>query len=414
MISAFEWDVASRYLRARKGDRFISIIAGFSLVGICLGVAVLIIVMSVMNGFREELVDRMLGTNGHAWVSGYGGKLENYQDLKAAIDQLEGIKYSNPVIQEGAMVMHNGRNDGALVRGMEIDTFINHELIKDNVTTGTLEDFELVNSVALGSRLARRLGLEVGDTVTLLSGNGASTPFGTAPRMAGFTLVATFEVGIYEFDNNLVFLPLEDAQRYFKMGDTVTGIEIFTEDPELIDGLTPQLAELVRGQGVVSDWRMQNASFYAALEVERNVMFLILTLIIIIAAFNVITSLIMMVKEKSRDIAILRTMGAGQGSIMRIFMIAGASVGVIGTGLGFLLGVLIIANLQTIQGWIEGMTGAELWNPEIRFLTEIPASMDVAEVMLVIAMSLALSFLATLYPSWRASRIDPVETLRYE
>ncbi len=414
MVSAFEWDVASRYLRARKGDRFISIIAGFSLVGICLGVAVLIIVMSVMNGFREELVDRMLGTNGHAWVSGYGGKLENYQDLKAAIDQLEGVKTSHPVVQEGAMVMHNGRNDGALVRGMEIDTFINHDMIKDNVTAGTLEDFELVNSIALGSRLARRLGLEVGDTVTLLSGNGASTPFGTAPRMAGFTLVATFEVGIYEFDNNLVFLPLEDAQRYFKMGDTVTGIEVFTEDPELIDSITPQMAEIVRGQGVVSDWRMQNASFYAALEVERNVMFLILTLIIIIAAFNVITSLIMMVKEKSRDIAILRTMGAGQGSIMRIFMIAGASVGVIGTGLGFLLGVLIIANLQTIQGWIEAMTGAELWNPEIRFLTEIPASMDVAEVMLVIAMSLALSFIATLYPSWRASRIDPVETLRYE
>lgn len=414
MISAFEWDVASRYLRARKGDRFISIIAGFSLVGICLGVAVLIIVMSVMNGFREELVDRMLGTNGHAWVAGYGGKLADYQDIRNRISKLDGVVQTNAVIQEGAMVMNKGRNDGALIRGMEVDTFINHQMIKDNIKFGKLEDFDIVNSVAMGTRLAQRLGLKVGDTVSILSGKGASTPFGTAPRMAGFQVVALFEVGVYDFDNKLVFMPLEDAQRYFKMGDNVTGIEIFTEDPEKIDDIMPQIASIVEGRGVVSDWRMQNASFYSALEVERNVMFLILTLIIIIAAFNVITSLIMMVKEKSRDIAILRTMGAGQGSIMRIFMIAGASVGVIGTGLGFLLGVLIIANLKTIQHWIESMIGAELWNPEIRFLTEIPASMDVAEVLLVIAMSLALSFLATLYPSWRASRIDPVETLRYE
>ena len=414
MFSSFEWMVALRYLRARRSDGFISVIAGFSLLGICLGVATLIIVMAVMNGFREELLSRILGVNGHVTVAGYGGRLDDFDRVADRVRGVEGVVSATPLIQGQVMATNRGRASGAVVRGVRAEALRGHELIGAGVVTGSLDDFGPPGSIALGHRLARNLGVAAGDRLTLVAPEGTSTPFGTAPRLRGFDVVATFDVGVFQYDNAFVFMSLDDAQVYFRLEDAVSQLEVFTTDPDRIDPIRAGIVDAVGEDGFVSDWRQFNESLFTALVVERNVMFLILTLIIIVAAFNIISSLIMLVKDKARDVAIMRTMGASQGSVMRIFVIAGASIGVVGTLLGFGLGVLFCLNIEAIREFLQLLTGTDLWNPEIRFLSEIPASMDPMEVGSTVVVALLLSLLATLPPASRAARLDPVEVLRYE
>ncbi len=414
MFSSFEWMVALRYLRSRRGDGFISVIAGFSLVGISLGVAVLILVMAVMNGFRTELMERILGLNGHAAVVGYGGTIEHYDTLSERIRLVDGVVTVTPLVEGQVMATNAGRASGGVLRGLEPESMIDHEHIANNLVDGTLEGFGDEPTAVMGYRLARQLGLGVGSQVTLISPQGTQTPFGNAPRMQSFTVSATFEVGVFDYDNLFIYVPMQDAQLYYRLGDKVTGLEVFLEDP---DNMEPSLAEInaeIIGVGVLTDWRKMNQSLFSALKVERNVMFLILTLIIIVAAFNIISSLIMLVKDKSRDVAILRTMGASRRSIMKIFIISGASIGVLGTFLGVLLGLGLAMNIDSIQQGLSSLMGTELWNPEIRFLVEMPAEIKLSEVLTTVLIALGLSLAATLPPSYRAAKLDPVEVLRFE
>ena len=415
MFSTFEWMMAMRYLRARRQEGFISIIAWFSLVGIALGVATLIIVMSVMNGFRQELLERILGINGHLSVYGpVAGQMTDYQPMLKKLVDLDGVISVNPLIEGQVMVSAKGVAKGALVRGIRAEDLAKRKIVATNIKQGSLADFKGDDVVIIGSRLAQNMAVRVGDKLTLISPKGNVTAFGTVPRMRAFKIVGTFEIGMYEYDSGFVFMPLEAAQIYFRMPEGVSNIEVFIKNPDDAPGMGLRVTRELKGQARVHDWQRANASFFNAIQVERNVMFLILTLIILVAEFNIISSLIMLVKDKGRDIAILRTMGATRGMIMRIFLIAGASVGVIGTMLGFVLGLAFAANIENIRRWIEGLTGTDLFAAEIYFLSRLPAVVDPTEVTTIVLMGLGLSFLATLYPSWRAARIDPAEALRYE
>jgi len=417
LFSPFEWMVAFRYLRARRKEGFISVIAWFSLLGIALGVATLIIVMSVMNGFRQELLTRILGLNGHVTIAGQATGLADYDRLAEVVKGDEEIVHVTPMIEGQVMATGKGIASGGLVRGLRPSDLAERKIVVDNIRMGRLEDFK-GNSVVIGYRLARKLGLGVGDKITLISPKGNVTAFGTVPRMAGYTIVATFDVGMHEYDSSFVFMPLNSAQKYFRLPNKVSYLEAMVKDPEKAYrtslGLYDRIYNEVGGGIRVMDWQQTNASFFNALQVERNVMFLILTLIIVVAAFNIISSLIMLVKDKGQDIAILRTMGASRGMVMRIFLISGASVGVIGTLAGALLGFAFATNIESIRQGIQSLTGAELFAAEIYFLSKLPAIVDINEVISVVLMGLGLSFLATLYPSWRAARLDPVEALRYE
>lgn len=413
MLGALEWSIAARYLRSRRQEGFISIIAWFSLVGIALGVATLIIVMSVMNGFRIELLDRVLGLNGHVMVLGARAQLDDYDRIAERVRAITGVKLASPLIEGQVMATANRQASGALVRGVPMN-----ELAKREIITAKLRSDRPIaemgpDDIVMGWRLAQKLGLGIGDKVTLISPQGTVTPFGSVPRTKAYRLAGTFNVGMYEYDSTFIYMPLEAAQVYFKLPDTVNGIEVFTDNPDDLDRLRAPLQQ-IDGVGRVSDWRQINRHFFQALEIERNVMFLILTLIILVAAFNIVSSMIMLVNDKAKAIAIMRTMGATRGMVMRIFVIAGASVGVVGTLAGFALGIVFCLNIDTIRVWIESLSGTELWSPEIRFLSRIPAEVNNAEVVMVVLMALGLTFLASLYPSWRAARIDPVETLRYE
>ena len=404
-----------RYLRARRQEGFISVIAWFSLVGIALGVATLIIVMSVMNGFRQELLERILGINGH--LSVYGpvvGQMTDYQPMIDKIEGMDGVVSVNALIEGQVMASAKGVAKGAIVRGIRAEDLEKRRIVADNIQQGALSNFKGEDVVMIGTRLAQSMGVRVGDSITLISPKGNVTAFGTVPRMRAFKIVGTFEIGMYEYDSGFVFMPLEAAQIYFRMPDAVSNLEVFVDNPQKADDIGMQVYRALGGQGSVHDWQRANSSFFNAIQVERNVMFLILTLIILVAAFNIISSLIMLVKDKGRDIAILRTMGATRGMIMRIFLIAGASVGVIGTLMGFGLGLSFAANIETIRQWIEGLTGNDLFAAEIYFLSKLPAVVDPTEVTAIVLMGLGLSFLATIYPSWRAARIDPAEALRYE
>jgi lipoprotein-releasing system permease protein len=414
MLSSFEWLIAARYLKARRNDRFLSVIAGFSLVGIAIGVMVLIVVMAVMNGFRQELFSRVLGLNGHAVVAAYDGALTDYDAVAAEVRKIPGVTRVTPVIDGQVMATHGDRATGAVVRGIAPEVLRAHPNVAPNVKMGSLDGFEGLDAVAVGTRLAADLGIGVGDTLTLISPQGTATPFGTAPRIVGYRVVALFEVGVYDYDNAFVFMPLEAAQVYFKKPDAVSGLEVFVDDPDAIDGISAEIAKLVEGQAYVTDWRQMNQSLFTALVVERNVMFIILTLIIFVAAFNIVSSLIILVKDKARDIAILRTMGVGRTSLMRIFMVAGASIGFLGTLLGLIFGVLIAENIQPIQHFIQAFSSVELWSPEVRFLSEMPAEIRVSEVALTVGVAFLLALLATIPPAWRAANLVPVDILRYE
>ncbi|MFC4166545.1 lipoprotein-releasing ABC transporter permease subunit [Teichococcus aestuarii] len=417
MFGAFERKVAFRYLRARKGERFVSVIAGFSLVGIALGVATLIIVMSVMNGFRQELLGRILGLNGHLGIHAAGpGGLRDYDDIAERVRQLAGVASATPLV-EGQVLLTSeaGGATGGLARGIKPEDLRARPLLAGNIRAGSLDAFQGEDAILVGTRLAQKLGLRIGDKVTLVSPQGRATVIGTVPRLRAYTVVAMFEAGMNEYDSSYVFLPLPAAQLYFQMRDAASQIEVFVQDPDNVRAVTREITQALSPTPVrVLDWQAANSSFFAAVQVERNVMFLILTLIIIVAAFNIVSSLIMLVKDKGRDIAILRTMGATSGAVMRIFLLCGTSIGVLGTAIGFGLGLVFCLNIEHIRQFLQSLTGTQLFSPEVYFLTRLPAVVDPSEVTQVVLMGLGLSLLATLYPSWRAARTDPVEALRNE
>ncbi len=413
-FGAFERMMAFRYLRARRQEGFISVIAAFSLIGIALGVATLIIVMAVMNGFRAELLGRIVGLNGHITIYSLDGPFRNFDEVAARVRRVNDVLLASPLVEGQVLASANNVAGGALVRGMRPEDLVARRLISGNIRAGSWDDFQGDDAIAIGSRMASKFKVWVGDSLTLISPQGNVTAFGTTPRLRAYKIAAIFEVGMFEYDSSFVYLPMPAAQVFFRLGESVTGVEVMVRDPDRLAPMRRAIAEAAGGSVRVFDWQQANSSFFNALQVERNVMFLILTLIILVAAFNIISSLIMLVKDKSRDIAILRTMGAARGSIMRIFFMAGASVGVIGTLAGFVLGVAFCANIETIRQWLQAMMGWQLFPAEIYFLSRMPAKMDTAEVVYVVLMALGLSFLATVYPSWRAARLDPVEALRYE
>ncbi|MCB1532402.1 MAG: lipoprotein-releasing ABC transporter permease subunit [Alphaproteobacteria bacterium] len=413
MFSSFERMVAWRYLRSKKAEGFVSVIAGFSFAGIMLGVATLIIVMSVMNGFRAELFSRILGLNGHMNVYSLQGPLYDYDYLSEKVRPLEGVADVTPIIESQALVSKGGSSSGIMVRGLRWEDLVNRPLLRDSVVAGDINDFTGTN-VAIGTVLAEKMHLKPGDELVLTSPQVKSTPFGSMPRQRRYSVGFVFDVGMYEYNSGYVFMPLEAAQTFFQYQGAVNSLEVFLKNPKDLDDVRRSVSLAVEGQAGVYDWRDMNSSFFNALQVERNVMFLILTLIILVAAFNIISSMIMLVKDKGQDIAIMRTMGATGANMMKIFMLTGASIGFVGTIVGAVLGIAFALNIESIRQFLEGLTGTELFADEIYFLSQLPAEIDWHEVTAVIVMALILSVLATVYPAWRAARLDPVEALRYE
>ncbi|MGB7335801.1 MAG: lipoprotein-releasing ABC transporter permease subunit [Salaquimonas sp.] len=406
--------LAGRYLRSKRRETFISVISGFSFAGIMLGVATLIIVMAVMNGFRAELLDRILGLNGHLIISPIDGDLTDYADVSARLNGLEGVKLAIPLIEGQALVSSGSGGSGALVRGIREEDIKRVESVATTIKAGTLEGFDTSEGVAIGIRMANSMGLRVGDNITLISPEGDVTPFGTTPRVKAYPVNAIFEVGMSEYDSTFVFMPLAEAQLYFNSEGTVNIIEMFIDNPDKVEEMRVPVEIAAERPIFLTDWTQRNATFFSALQVERNVMFFILTLIVLVAALNIISGLFMLVKDKGRDIAILRTMGATRGAIMRIFFLTGAAIGVFGTIAGVVLGVVVCLNVESIRQFFSWLSGTTLFNPELYFLSQLPAKMDVGETVMVVGMALILSFLATLFPAWRAARLDPVEALRYE
>lgn len=415
MFSAFEWMMAMRYLRARRREGFISVIAWFSLAGIALGVATLIIVMAVMNGFRQELLSRILGLNGHLSVfSTQGRTIGDFDKVAEKIRGVDGVAAVVPIVEGQVMISRRGFAQGALVRGIRSKDLVEKKIVSDNIVAGDLAGFAGDNAVVLGARLAEKMRAGVGDVVTLISPNVNVTAFGSVPRMRAYRVVATFRIGMYEYDSGFVYMPMAAAQVYFQTPGAVTNIEVAVDNPDRARAVGLTIVGTGDGRIQVRDWQAANASFFNAIRVERNVMFLILALIVLVAAFNIVSTLIMLVRDKGRDIAVLRAMGATRGGVMRIFLIAGTGVGAVGTLAGVVLGLVFCDNIESIRRGVESLTGNDLFAPEIYFLSQLPAEVNPMEVAAVALMSLSLSFLATVYPSWRAARIDPAEALRYE
>jgi len=377
-------------------------------------VATLIIVMSVMNGFREQLLNRILGVNGHLQVMSIGEPINNFGDLEIKIKNIGGVTRAAAVVESQAMVTHEGSAQGALVRGLSISGLNTLKSIKEGIAAGKIDDFEGRGVAVIGQRMASRLGVDIGDPITLISSARGVTPFGAVPLQKSFKVVAVFDVGMYEYDSTFIYIPLRDARALFQTGDGVSFIEAMVENPEKLHPIKQEIQKSLSNQFRVFDWRDTNQTFVNALNVERNVMFLILTLIILVAAFNIVSSLVMLVKDKTRDIAVMRTMGATRGMIMRSFLITGSTIGVVGTLCGFALGLGFASNIEEIRSLLERLSGARLFQAEIYFLSKLPAKVDSFEVALVMAMALSLSFLASLYPAWRASRAEPAHALRYE
>jgi lipoprotein-releasing system permease protein len=413
IFNSFERMVAFRYLRARRQEGFVSVIAIFSLLGIALGVATLIIVMAVMNGFRSDLIDHILGLNGHLAVYGETVQLSDFDAVAAKVRKVPGVASATPLIEGQVMATGPLAASGALVRGIRPEDIRARKLIADHIVAGSLAEFG-DDGIAVGNRLARQLGVRVGDKITLISPEGTDTAFGTVPRLKTYHVAALFEVGFYQYDSSYIYVPLAAAQVFFRLPNAVTDLEVFVTDADQASREAGMIAAALGGGVRMVDWQRANSGIVGVVEIERNVMFLILTLIIVVAAFNIVSSMIMMVKDKGRDIAILRTMGASRGMILRIFVLSGASIGVIGTIVGFLLGLVITTHLEGIREFLQSALHVELFNAEFYFFTRIPARVETGEVASVVLIALALSFLATLYPSWRAARLDPVEGLRYE
>ncbi|GCE89892.1 lipoprotein-releasing ABC transporter permease subunit [Komagataeibacter diospyri] len=414
MFGPFERMVAGRYLHARRGERFVSVIAIFSLVGIALGVATLIIVMSVMNGFKADLLGRILGLNGDLSVFGVTRTISDYDDVAARVRRVPGVVSAAPLVESQVLLNSGSYNAGGLVRGMtRADLLALHE-VSDNLVAGSVDDFGADDTIIVGTTLAERAGLTIGGRLTLVSPQGAATAFGTMPRVRAYRVVAIFDAGVNDYNASYVFLPLHAAQVYFQLPGQVTQVQVMTRDAENVSPIRQAIEKVMDGNVRVMDWTQSNNAFFGAVQVEQNVMFLILTLIILVAAFNVISSLIMMVKDKGADIAVLRTLGATRGAIMRIFLMCGASVGVTGTFVGTGLGIVFCLNIEHIRQLLQRITGTNLFNPEVYYLEHLPARLIWSQVIEVIVMALVLSLLATLYPSWRAAKTDPVEALRHE
>ena len=414
-FSAFERMVAWRYLFARRKEAFISVIAGFSFVGIMLGVATLIIVMAVMNGFRTELITRILGINGHMIVQAVDSPLTDYAELAKKFDAVEGVKLAVPLVEGQVLASaKQGGSTGALVRGIRTEDVMKLKLVSDNLKSGDMVGFTAGEGILIGSRMAQQLGVQAGDTVTLLSPEGDVTPMGVNPRVKGYTVSGIFEIGMSEYDSTIIYMPFDEAQSFFNADGIAQSIELYVDKPDDIDQLRPKIEAAAGRQIFITDWRQRNQTFFSALEVERNVMFMILTLIVLVAALNIISGLIMLVKDKSSDIAILRTMGASSGSVLRIFFMTGAAIGITGTLAGLAMGVLVCLNIESIREFFSWISGTVIFDPQLYFLSQLPAEMDFPETFSVVLMALTLSFLATIFPAWRASRLDPVQALRYE
>lgn len=414
MFSAFERKVAFRYLRSRKNG-FVSVISGFSLLGIALGVATLIIVMAVMNGFREELLSKVLGLNGHISIYAKGARpVMDYQITATELAKIPEVKKVTPIIEGQVMASHNTQSIGAVVRGIESEDLRQRQIISQNITNGTLDEFDIGSSVIIGYRMAEKFGVRAGDSITLISPNGHTTAFGTVPRMRAYRIAGLFNVGMYEYDSSFIFMPMNEARIYFQMPQGVSNIEVVLKNGEDTNAVIEEAKAIVGVNGYIHSWQESNATFFAALQTERNVMFLILTLIILVASLNIISGLIMLVKDKGRDIAILRTMGATRPMIMRIFLLSGSSIGFTGTFAGLILGLVFCHNIESVRHGLEYITGTNLFADEIYFLSKLPAIVETTEVISIVTMSLFLSFLATLLPSWQAAKLDPVEALRYE
>jgi lipoprotein-releasing system permease protein len=412
MLSPFEWMIAKRYLWPGKGEAFIALVAGISVGVVALSVALLVVVMSVMNGFRAELLDKIVGLNGHAIVQAYGGRLDNWQSVLATVERTPGVVEASPLIEQPLLTSFDGRVEAVFVRG---ETDKNIADLGKKVVLGDMRSLQDGSGrIAIGMRLAQNLGIRVGDTITIINPQGRTTPFGTSIRQIGYEVGAIFEVGIYDYDEKFVVLPIKDAQTLLLMGDKIGMIEVTVEDPDRVGEILKPVSDSLAGQAVVADWKTINSALFEALQVERVAMFFALSFMVLVAAFNILSSLVMLVRAKTRDIAIMRTMGATRRSLTKIFVTTGTTIGAIGTGAGLVLGAIILFFREQIVSVIAFTTGQEIWDPEVRFLSTLPSRTDPWEVLGIVALALVLCFLATLYPALKAANTDPVQVLRYE